>query len=732
MSVTVSGIMINPVGEPVVNAQITLTAIANSLTVLNTFSATVRTDNIGAYRIQLEEGSYSITVAANGRSFVYGAVTLDNTTGPSTLNQLLKQQIMESELTPDVILYFRQIQQQVANDLATIRVLESSTTVSAESAGQSRDEARQYASNLSEALATAKGYRDQSGASANAAAQSQQNAAASEANAKASKDSASLSEQSALSYRNAAQSAATTAANDASTLAAEQTAAKITLAVKTDADRAVDARTASEQIKAAVNSSAQQVAQQLNEATQAASAAKSSKESAAISEGNSLNSATAANNSKVASGASAETARQNAATTTIDKVAAKGFRDEAEGFANQARESASSIDIPALQTEIDQKLDKSGGTMTGGLNLHGDATDDLQPATFGQLKKYGGVPLGFVSWHTSRAKIRAGDGPLDGQLLSRALFPDMFAALVAGDHPVISDAAWLADPYKRASYTLGDGSTTFRLADLNGKSAGSIGRLFPSGDGVNSNGVIGTIQASDNKAHNHGITDPGHTHQKGEGFRTAGSSYMDGRFWPRVEASGEGVADLRTVIGYTGLTVNSVGGVESRPNNATGCWVIKLAGAALNSGQVNALMLASQITLLTTRTETLESQITPLTTRTETLESTSFTSTKVSSTVWEKLTVGGGWTGEFWYRRVLGSLQIHCDLIAPGPANGSQLTTLPAGYRPKVNASLVPFAPRDASTLPMRLLIQSNTGVILIGNLGSAGPISGEFFVPFE
>ncbi|WP_416371387.1 carboxypeptidase-like regulatory domain-containing protein [Yersinia sp. Marseille-Q5920] len=54
--------MINPVGEPVINAQITLTAIANSLTVLNTFSATVRTDNIGAYRIQLEEGSYSITV----------------------------------------------------------------------------------------------------------------------------------------------------------------------------------------------------------------------------------------------------------------------------------------------------------------------------------------------------------------------------------------------------------------------------------------------------------------------------------------------------------------------------------------------------------------------------------------------------------------------------------------------------------------------------------------------
>lgn len=359
MSVTVSGIMINPVGEPVVNAQITLTAVANSLTVLNTFSVTVRTDNTGAYRIQLEEGSYSITVAANGRSFVYGAVTLDDTTGPSTLNQLLKQQIMESELTPDVILYFRQIQQQVANDLATIKVLENSTSNSAISAGHSRDEARQYASDLSDALALAKGYRDQSGASANAAAQSQQNAAASETGAKASKDSASLSEQNALLYRNAAQSAAATAADDASTLAAEQTAAKITLAVKTDADRAVDARTASEQIQAAVDSSAQQVAQQLNEATQAASAAKSSKESAATSEGNALNSATAANNSKAASAASAETARQNAVTTTTDQVAAKGFRDEAEEFATQARASVDSIDISALEQQINEKVSQT-------------------------------------------------------------------------------------------------------------------------------------------------------------------------------------------------------------------------------------------------------------------------------------------------------------------------------------------------------------------------------------
>ncbi|MGT3279322.1 prophage tail fiber N-terminal domain-containing protein [Yersinia enterocolitica] len=357
MSVTVSGIMINPVGEPVVNAQITLTAVANSLTVLNTFSVTVRTDNTGAYRIQLEEGSYSITVAVNGRSFVYGAVTLDDTTGPSTLNQLLKQQIMESELTPDVILYFRQIQQQVANDLATIKVLENSASNSAISAGHSRDEARQYASDLSAALATAKGYRDQSGISANAAALSQQKSATSESKAKASEDSASLSEQHTLAYRNAAQLAAATAADDASTLAAEQTAAKIKLSVKTDADRAEAARSASEQIETVVDNTARQVAQQHGEAVQAASNAQQSENNAAESDSSAKSAAALAVQSKQLAAGSAELSQQNATLSTADKNATEGFRNEARLSAQEAKEAAESIDISSLGIGLPNQSD---------------------------------------------------------------------------------------------------------------------------------------------------------------------------------------------------------------------------------------------------------------------------------------------------------------------------------------------------------------------------------------
>ncbi|EOB3110401.1 prophage tail fiber N-terminal domain-containing protein [Yersinia enterocolitica] len=410
MSVTVSGIMINPVGEPVVNAQITLTAVANSLTVLNTFSVTVRTDNTGAYRIQLEEGSYSITVAANGRSFVYGAVTLDNTTGPSTLNQLLKQQIMESELTPDVILYFRQIQQQVANDLATIKVLESSATDAAESAAHYRDEAKQYAADLDTALAVAQGYRDESGVSAAAAAKSAIHAFESESVVIANANAAALSEANTLQYRNEAQSAA----DEASTLAAEQTATKIKLAVKTDADRAEAAREGAETAQLAVDTQVGEVNRLHTEVGQLASAAAGSANSAAQSVSESESSKNAAAQSEQSALAGAEAARNSATAAAGDKTAAKGFRDEAEQFAARAKASAESIDVSALEQQINQKvsqtefdkaiadkasnqdltdglagkLDTTGGTLTGSLILAGDATDPKGAVTKQQLETH--------------------------------------------------------------------------------------------------------------------------------------------------------------------------------------------------------------------------------------------------------------------------------------------------------------------------------------------------------
>ena len=83
-----------------------------------------------------------------------------------------------------------------------------------------------------------------------------------------------------------------------------------------------------------------------------------------------------------------------------------------------------------------------------------------------------------LAWAPKRGGIWAGWIPGDGQLVSRATFPDLAAAVADGVVPVVSEAEWLADPLKRGAYTLGDGATSIRVPDYNGKSAGAIGAAF--------------------------------------------------------------------------------------------------------------------------------------------------------------------------------------------------------------------------------------------------------------
>lgn len=84
-------------------------------------------------------------------------------------------------------------------------------------------------------------------------------------------------------------------------------------------------------------------------------------------------------------------------------------------------------------------------------------------ATLNGVMNFGvGKPL----IHATRAFIPAYELPLDGQLVSRTTYPDLWAWAQATTP--LTDAAWVADPTKRGSYSTGDGSTTFRLPDWNG------------------------------------------------------------------------------------------------------------------------------------------------------------------------------------------------------------------------------------------------------------------------
>ena len=178
----------------------------------------------------------------------------------------------------------------------------------------------------------------------------------------------------------------------------------------------------------------------------------------------------------------------------------------------------------------------------------------------------GGTPLFTVLWWPSRTAIPSGYIPADGQLLTRATYNAAWPRISAGDVPFVTDAVWLATSTSRGSYSNGNGSTTFRVPDLNGKTAGTIAAPFLRGDGTNSTGVAGQFQGSDNLAHTHSYARA--SQAASPGVAGGGQAYFDNN-------------------NGTGTTVSS-GGVESRPVNVTGVYIIKLIGGASDLTQEDA------------------------------------------------------------------------------------------------------------------------------------------------
>lgn len=211
----------------------------------------------------------------------------------------------------------------------------------------------------------------------------------------------------------------------------------------------------------------------------------------------------------------------------------------------------------------------------------------------------GGIPLFDTTWCADRENIPAGYVAADGQLLSRATYPDAAAALVAGKMPQAADATWLANPLERGKYTLGDGSTTFRLPDYNGKFAGSLGAPFMRGDGALSAGVAGVIQQDAFQGHTHDVID---TYAVGGGG--AGGAYAANAGLVQSLVTGVPISD-----GANGAPRTAA---ETRPLNVTGCWVIKLFGAVVNTGTADAAQLASDYANLSSRTTTAESKVAAL------------------------------------------------------------------------------------------------------------------------
>ncbi|MDU9416438.1 hypothetical protein [Pseudomonas sp. zfem005] len=208
-----------------------------------------------------------------------------------------------------------------------------------------------------------------------------------------------------------------------------------------------------------------------------------------------------------------------------------------------------------------------------------------------------GLPAASVMWWSLRGSIPAGWAPADGQLLSRALYPDIWAAISEGKLPKATEALWSSDPSQRGMFTEGDGSTTFRMPDYNGKAVGSLGALFLRGDGTLSTGTHGVVQTDAMQGHWHNLDIGG----------VAGTTGLSATNVAMSNGVTSGVGAIRSPIG-DGVNGAPRVASETRPLNVTGCWIIRMGGGVTNAGTIDAAAISSTYAALVTRVEALEAR----------------------------------------------------------------------------------------------------------------------------
>lgn len=187
--------------------------------------------------------------------------------------------------------------------------------------------------------------------------------------------------------------------------------------------------------------------------------------------------------------------------------------------------------------------------------------------------------VGDFHLRDSRAYIQPYEVVSDGQLLNRADWPELWA--YAQMLSPIADADWLADPQKRGRYSLGNGTTTFRVPDRNGVQTGSIKELFGRGDGGNptNDGVVYNAAAPNILAYT--------PHTVLTAASAKGQVATDGSFtsttstsgvWPT--SGGEGLyANIRFDASQSSPLYGRYGIVDNLiPKNFIGVWVIRASG----------------------------------------------------------------------------------------------------------------------------------------------------------
>lgn len=285
-----------------------------------------------------------------------------------------------------------------------------------------------------------------------------------------------------------------------------------------------------------------------------------------------------------------------------------------EGDVRDIKTAISSINssITSINSSLGNKAAKGVNSditsltaLSGPLRLGGDAVNAYDAITLRQLQASsggsGGASLngvmnnfiGAVSWFNGSRGVGlmpAGHLPADGQLLKRADHPDTWAAISAGVLNSVSDALWLDSGVSnnpaanRGMYSTGDGSTTFRMPDLNGSQSGSTPNLYLRGTSSDLSSSIPAGTTSDSAA-------PNITGSYILGGSTGAASVRDATITGAFTRSGStkvaGLSyntsnqsnDLSIDASKSSAVYGRDGVGEIRPRSAWGIWIIRVNGS---------------------------------------------------------------------------------------------------------------------------------------------------------
>ena len=278
------------------------------------------------------------------------------------------------------------------------------------------------------------------------------------------------------------------------------------------------------------------------------------------------------------------------ATSTVALIA--DMRDDAEA-SEAAAEAAASIAVAQVSLATTQATNSANSATASANSATASATAKTASeaardaaSTSATQAASAGVQLGMVMWG-NRPHPFTGFAVDDGQELSRATYPDFAAMLDAGLLPVVSEATWQADVTKRGCFVALSSTGNFRMRDLNGVSAGSLGANFLRG-GNDAATVLKRDQL--------------------QGFAVPSISAVTPI---DVASSGTPNRYSTTPSNRAPITDGINGtprlGTETYPTHATGAWMTRLFGVITPLGSAEAASLATAYASLASRATALES-----------------------------------------------------------------------------------------------------------------------------